>query len=64
MCQISVYVEKEGKEELLLEDVTNLRVEATGVKLSTLFDGPKDVANTVLASIDFVAGKVVLRENA
>ena len=62
MCQISVYVEKEGVEELLLEDVTNIRVEPTGVSVSTLFDGPRQVADAVIDSIDFMAGKVLLRK--
>jgi len=62
MCQISVFVEKDGAEELLLEDVTNLSVEPTGVKISTLFDGSRDVADTVVGSIDFMAGKVLLKQ--
>ncbi len=62
MCQMSVYVEKEGVEELLLEDVTNLKVETTGVSISTLFDGPRQVADAVIDSIDFTAGKVLLRK--
>ena len=64
MCQISVYVEDEGKEELILEDVTSLDIETTGVKLSTLFEGSKEVANSVLKSIDFMSGKVVLKKTA
>ena len=62
MCQISVFVEKDGAEELLLEDVTNLSIEPTGVKISTLFDGPREVADTVVGSIDFMAGKVLLKQ--
>ena len=64
MCQISVYVESEGQEELILEDVTGLSVEKTGVTLSTLFEGSKEIANSALESIDFMAGKVVLRKTA
>jgi predicted RNA-binding protein len=59
---MSVYVEKEGAEELLLEDVTSLRVETTGVSISTLFDGPRQVADAVIDSIDFMAGKVLLKK--
>jgi predicted RNA-binding protein len=64
MCQISVYVENEGVEALLLEDVTSLSVETTGVKVSTLFDGPREVADAVIDSIDFMAGKVLLKKTA
>lgn len=64
MCQISVYVEKEGVEELLLEDVTSLRAETTGVSVSTLFDGPRQIADAVIDSIDFMAGRVLLRKRA
>lgn len=62
MCQISVYVEKDGVEELLLEDVTNLSIEPTGVKVSTLFGGAKEVTDAVIGSIDFMAGKVLLKK--
>jgi predicted RNA-binding protein len=62
MCQISVYVEKDGVEELLLEDVTNLSIETTGVKVSTLFEGAKEVTDAVIGSIDFMAGKVLLKK--
>ncbi len=62
MCQISVYIEKDGVEELVLEDVTNLRVETAGVSVSCLFDGPRQVADAVIDSIDFMAGKVLLRK--
>ncbi|NNK94150.1 MAG: CooT family nickel-binding protein [Desulfobacterales bacterium] len=64
MCQISVYVAREGVEELLQEDVTNLVVGETGVKISSLFEGSQEVANTVVQSIDFMAGKVLLQQNS
>ena len=51
MCQISVYVEREGVEELLQEDVTNLTVSKTGVNISSLFAGSQELANTVVQSI-------------
>ena len=64
MCQISVYVEREGVEELLQEDVTNLIVGEKGVKISSLFEGSQEVANTVVQSIDFMAGKVLLQQTS
>ncbi|MGI9537996.1 MAG: CooT family nickel-binding protein, partial [Desulfocapsaceae bacterium] len=41
MCQISVVVEKDGVEELVMEDVTNLVVGSDNLEISTLFEGPK-----------------------
>ena len=64
MCQMSVFLEKNGVEELLLEDVTNLSIETTGVTVSTLFEGSREVAGAVIDSIDFMAGKVLLKKNA
>ncbi|MBT8360728.1 MAG: CooT family nickel-binding protein, partial [Deltaproteobacteria bacterium] len=46
------------------EDVTNLIVGETGVKISSLFEGSQEVANTVVQSIDFMAGKVLLQQNS
>ena len=62
MCQISVVVEQEGIEELVMEDVTNLVVDSDGLEISTLFEGPKSLAQVAIRSIDFIAGKVVLQK--
>ena len=60
MCQMNLYMEKDGNEELVLEDVTSLNVENETVTVSTLFEGPKEMTNTVVRSIDFMAGKVLV----
>ena len=60
MCQMSLYMEKDGSEELLFEDVTSINVENETVTVSTLFEGPKEISNTIVRSIDFMAGKVLL----
>ena len=62
MCQISVVVEQEGMEELVMEDVTNLVVDSGGLEISTLFEGPKALEQVAIRSIDFIAGKVVLQK--
>ena len=62
MCQISVVVEKDGIEELVMEDVTNLVVDSDNLEISNLFEGPKSVQQVVIRSIDFVAGKVLLQK--
>jgi len=64
MCQISVFVEHDGVEELVLDDVTNLRTEESGISISTLFEGSREVTDVVIESIDFMAGKVLLRKTA
>ncbi len=62
MCQMSVMIEREGIEELVMEDVTSLVVEPDGLQISTLFEGPKKVEHAVIRSIDFMAGKVLLQQ--
>jgi predicted RNA-binding protein len=60
MCQISVVIERDGVEELVMEDVTNLVVDSDSLQISNLFEGPKTVEQVVIRSIDFMAGKVML----
>lgn len=62
MCQISVVIERDGVEELIMEDVTNLVVDSDSLQISTLFEGPKSVEQVVIRSIDFMAGKVMLEK--
>lgn len=62
MCQISVVVEKDGIEELVMEDVTTLVVDSDNLEISNLFDGPKSIQHVVIRSIDFVAGRVLLQK--
>jgi len=62
MCQISVVIERDGVEELVMEDVTNLVVDFDSLQISTLFEGPKSVEQVVIRSIDFMAGKVMLEK--
>jgi predicted RNA-binding protein len=64
MCQISVLVEKDGMEELRLDDVTGLSVEETGVKVSTLFEGATEIPGVVIRSIDFMGGTVFLQKSS
>lgn len=62
MCQISVVMEKDGGEELVMEDVTNLVVEDDGVRVSTLFESSKSLPQVNIRSIDFMGGKVFLEQ--
>ncbi len=60
MCQMRVVVEKEGREEVMLENVTQLEVIDNGIAVATLFEGSREYAGAVLRRIDFLAGKVFL----
>jgi predicted RNA-binding protein len=62
MCQTSVLLEKSGEEELLLENVTSLEVLEGYLKISTLFEGPREFAGVAISRIDFSGGKVFLKE--
>jgi len=62
MCQTSVFLEKDGAEELLLENVTTLVVNPKGLTISTLFEGSKELAGAAINRIDFAGGKVYLSQ--
>lgn len=59
MCQMKVLLEKDGRQETILENVTFLEKTPEGMRISTLFEEPRLVQG-VLKSIDFLAGKVTL----
>ncbi len=60
MCQTSAFVEKDGKEEMLLENVTSLEVVDNGLRISTLFEGSQDFPGYAIRKIDFSGGKLYL----
>ena len=62
MCQISVFVKDDGKEELLRENVTNLEILEKSIRVSSLFEGSTDLDDMILRRIDFSAGKVFLEK--
>ncbi len=62
MCQTSVLMEKNGIEELLLENVTMLEVLDNGLKITTLFEGTKEYLGVAIHRIDFTGGKVFLHQ--
>jgi predicted RNA-binding protein len=51
---------KNGEEELLVENVTKLEVLDDGLKISSLFEGTKELVGVAIRSIDFTGGKVYL----
>ncbi len=64
MCQLRAVIEKDGKQETIMEAVTTLEVVDDGVVLSTFFEDPKTIAGVAVRRIDFLGGAVVLQATA
>lgn len=60
MCQISVFVEGEGGQEKVMDNVTGLEVTPGGLVLSAFFEEPKTMPDVVISRIDFLGGRVIL----
>ena len=60
MCDFHVVMCQGDNEKLIMENVTELRVDGNGIFLKSLFDGQKDLPATILRSIDFLANTVRL----
>jgi hypothetical protein len=63
MCQVSAFVKKGDKEELLRENVTSLEIRGDSIRVSTLFEGIVDFQELSLSHIDFSAGRVIFSKN-
>ncbi len=61
MCQMKVMLDKEGQQELVMEDVTKLEVAEDGIRVSTFFEEPKTVSGVAVKTIDFVSGTLTLQ---
>ncbi len=61
MCQLRAVIEKNGKQETVMDSVTALEVVDDGVVLSTFFEDPKKIDNVRVQRIDFLGGEVVLK---
>lgn len=61
MCQMTVLLERDNREELVAEQASLLEAVENGVRIQTLFEAPQEIAGVMVASIDFLAGKVILR---
>ncbi|HSB33456.1 MAG TPA: CooT family nickel-binding protein [Nitrospirota bacterium] len=59
MCDVKVYVARQGKEELLLEAVNHLRVEQGEVTVRNLFGEEKKVRGQV-REVSLVKNRVVV----
>ena len=61
MCEASAYLIKDGKEELILENVDELHKEGEMIKIINLF-GDQKVLDAQIKMISFVDNKIVLEK--
>ena len=61
MCQMKIMQDKDGQQELVMEDVSQLEVVDDGIRISTLFEEPKLIPGVTIKTIDFLAGKTMLQ---
>lgn len=60
MCQMSVVLDKDGAQEVIMENVILLEAKEGGIEVSTLFDPPKLVPLAMVKKMDFSSGTVTL----
>jgi len=60
MCQMSVFVAGEDGEEKVMENVTLLEADGSGVTVSSLFDPPRRIDGVMVKRIEFMDGRVIL----
>jgi len=61
MCQMSIIVEKAGREEVVLKNAAQLETVEEGIKVSALFEEPIIIADAFVSRIDFLDGEVRLK---
>ncbi len=54
-------LDREGKQELVMENVTQLEVAEEGIKVSAFFEEPKIISDAAVKAIDFLSGTVTLQ---
>jgi len=60
MCQMNVVLERDGRQEKIMDSVTGLAVTTAGVTLATFFEEPLVVPDVAVARIDFLGNTLVL----
>ena len=58
---MKIMQDKDGQQELIMEDVAHLEVIDEGIMISTLFEEPKLIPGVTIKTIDFLSGKTVLQ---
>jgi predicted RNA-binding protein len=59
---MKIMQDKDGQQELVMEDVAQLEVVEEGIMISTLFEEPKLIPGVTIKTIDFLAGKTMLQK--
>jgi predicted RNA-binding protein len=59
MCEANAYIVKEGKEELVLEDISILRPEADGLYLQNIFGEQKRIRARI-KELNLVDHRIIL----
>jgi predicted RNA-binding protein len=62
MCDLTAYLKKQGKEELLLESVNSDRVQNGEVLLRNLFGEEKKVRGAV-SEVSLIKNRVIVEQN-
>ncbi len=62
MCQMSIILEQDGKEEIILENASLLEVTQDGVRVAALFEEPRLIEGATVHSVDFLRGRVLVRK--
>ncbi len=62
MCLSKVYLQKEGKDEVIVEEATNVNViDNTGtVEINSIFDESKKVKGYFIKEVDFLKNRMIL----
>jgi predicted RNA-binding protein len=60
MCQISAVLVRDGRQEKIMDSVTELEVTPEGIRLVTLFEEPKLLPGARITKIDFMGGTLTL----
>jgi len=61
MCQSNAYLERDGQEELVLEDVGLIRPEGGKILLISIF-GEEEIVDAEIKEIDLLHHKIVLEK--
>ncbi len=64
MCQLSAVLQRNGKQEKIMESVTSLEVDDHQVTLHTFFEEPRVLRDVVIRRIDFLGGNILLEPAA
>ncbi len=62
MCHMKVVMDENGKEDVIMENVTRLQVSGTAIEVAAFFEAPIKVEEVFIQTIDFLGGKVVLKK--